>query len=1186
MSEFIHLHIHSQYSFLDAALLLQDLIPRIKQQNMNAVALTDHGNMCGVVDFYSRAKKESIKPIIGCELYVADDMHNKSKRDSSHLVLLAKNNIGYKNLMYLVSKGHVDGFYYNPRIDFNLLKEKSEGLIALTACLGGIINKPFLMGDVDKAVSRVEMMKEIMEPESFYLELQRTGYPNQDRCNDFLCEMSEKYNLPVVATNDAHYLESDHALIREVLINIRNYNKKNDDSYGKDSVGGMYLRSPEEMAGLFKDIPEAIENTVKIAEMCNVELDLDVTYLPRFPDAGDVGEDEYLEKLSRENLKNITKDIEDPELVKVYEERLETELEVIKSMGFSGYFLIVSDFINYAKKNNVSVGPGRGSGAGSLVALTLGIHELDPIKYDLLFERFLNKARQSMPDFDIDFCPRGRDKVIDYVINKYGQDKVSQIITFFELQPRSAVRDVARVENLPAEEINSFAKLVPVQTGKSTSLLPPPSKDKKSDKVIYALEDPKLKEALKKNPKYQHIIGLASKLGGCFRQTGVHAGGVVISDKPLHERVPLFRSKESIVTAFSKEEVERAGLVKFDFLGLKNLTVIHDAVNLINQKRSDDDYLDIEKIPLDDKKTYHMLSKGDTLGVFQLEGGGMTRMVKDLKPDRFEDLIAAVALYRPGPMESGMMKSYVLRKHKKERVESFHPLLNEVTNETYGVMVYQEQIMRSAQVLAGFSLNLADNLRRAMSKKKLKQMEELKVKFVEGAEKNGVKPEQASAIFEKIEKFAGYGFNKSHSAAYALISYRTAWLKANYPLEFYAALISSSMDNPDKLTLYLNHLREKKIKIEPPDINKSMSDFTVAENAIRFGLTAIKGVGNAAIEEIIKVREKESEPFSGLYDLTSRINPQKVNRKALELLIKAGAFDSINDNRHSLFKAVDSAVESGQSAYRDRKSGQNSLFGGSVKKKTKELYPAIEPWNNQEKLSVEYQTLGFYLSAHPLDSVRNLVKRFSTVNSENMNTVSDKSEASLVGVITSVEERVTRSDNSKRYISFTLLDTIGTSNIMVFTKTLREIEKTMKKENSKFETLGEKLKSFQNKATPVYVKGMVLLDYNQNDDTPEAKLSAFEITTLNKIKSSSIAHVTINLPTEIDNATLTELKGITDKYQGEVPYNLRFRSNDGMIIETDNISSGIKPTAKMLDEVKELMHGIVSEEPFTLKFNR
>jgi DNA polymerase-3 subunit alpha len=1058
MAEFTHLHLHTQYSLLDGAIRVKDLFPRVLELGMDTVAVTDHGNMFGAVDLYTAAKKHGVKLIFGCETYVAaTDRTDRQNRRNFHLILLAKDEVGYRNLSYLNSKGYLEGFYYNPRIDKEILRERSEGLIGLSACLGGEVAQTMLKQGVGEAEKVALEYKSLFAPGDFYLELMPNGLPEQDQINDEYRRMGPKLGIPLVATNDCHYVHRTDAKAHEVLMAIQSGKTIADEKRLRHTTDAYFIKSAAEMNAAFRDLPEVMENAVSIAKRCNVSLKLDDPKLPRFtvPDGHSL--DSYLEEMVRQGLEHRFGELSargqvfDPDL---YRERTRTELAVIAKMQYSGYFLIVWDFIRWAKQSGIPVGPGRGSGAGSLVAFALGITDIDPIPFKLLFERFLNPERVSMPDFDVDFCMNRRDEVIKYVQEKYGVERVGQIATFHQLKARGVIRDIARVMEIPYAEADKLAKLVPEPVqGKS-----PPVRD--------AIEqEPELKRLYQSDGKVRELLDIAAALEGLNRHAGMHAAGVVISDGPLWDSVPCFRGQNGeIVTQFAMKEVEKAGLVKFDFLGLKTLTVIHTAVGLINQQRAaaGQPPFDIARIPVEDPGVYEMISRGDTTGVFQAESSGFREILKKLKPDKLEDIVAAVALYRPGPLEGGMVDDFIDRKHGKKAVQYIHPELATILQDTYGVIVYQEQVMQIAQVLAGYSLGRADLLRRAMGKKDKSVMDQEKEGFVSGAVARGVDRKVASDVFDLMAFFAGYGFNRSHSAAYGWVSYQTAWLKHHHPHEFMAGLMSCDRDNTDNIVKFIAEARAMGLEVERPDVNQSAADFTVIPKpeggkVIRFGLGAVKGIGQGAVEAVLEARTGEEGEFRSVYDFCRRVDSQRVNRRVLEALVKSGGFDgSVDDDgkagpgqsRARVFAVLDAAIERGAQVQRDRRSGQTSLFGllepapatkGSSGADPSEVLPQVEAWTPKQLLAFEKEALGFYISGHPLDRYRADLSRYANaVTNDFADGRRAPGEAAVGGVVAAYRERPTKRGDGKLAF-FQLEDQAGQLEVVVFPKTFEKV---------------------------------------------------------------------------------------------------------------------------------------------------
>jgi DNA polymerase-3 subunit alpha len=1006
-ANFVHLHVHTQYSLLDGMIRLDDLFKKAKEYAMPAMAITDHGNMFGAIDFYKQAYANGIKPIIGCELYVAP--RSRFDRTSStigeatrHLVVLVKNMQGYKNLMKLASAAHMEGFYYRPRVDKELLKQCSEGLIASSACLHGEIASHIVRGNMDEARKAALELRQIFGEDNFYLEIMENGIPDQKIANRGLIELSKDLSIPLIATNDCHYLNADHAEAHNVLLCIQTGKTIEDKDRMSMTSDQFYVKSPEEMQALFADVPEAIANTVSVAERCNLTFEFGKFYLPKFEVKNpEESLEDYLERKAIEGLDKLLPTImkyqkEDEAAVREkYHKRLRLELEIIKKMGFAGYFLIVSDFIKHAKHTGVPVGPGRGSAAGSLVAYAIRITDIDPIRYGLFFERFLNPDRISMPDIDIDFCQERRGEIIKYVTEKYGKDKVTQICTFGKMMAKGVIRDVGRALNIPYGEVDRIAKLVPNVLNITLA-------------EAFKME-PRFGEERRKNPQIDKMLSLSLTLEGLNRHSSVHAAGVVISDAPLIERVPLFAPKDDIVSQYSMKDIEAVGLTKFDFLGLKTLTVIRNAIDFIKESHNID--VDINNLPLDDKETYRLLMKGETDGVFQLESSGMKDLLVNFKPDHIEDVIALIAAYRPGPMK--MIPDFIARKHGKQQITYELPQLEPILKETYGIILYQEQVMQIANVIGGYTMSQADTLRKVMGKKQVAAMEKEKPKFLEGAKKQKINENKAKTIWDQMETFAEYGFNKSHSAAYAIITYQTAYLKAHYPVAFMAALLTSEKDNRDKIIKHMSNCKEMGINILPPDINESQKDFSISGENIRFGLAAVKNVGEAAIESIIDMRREAA--FTSFMDFLSRVDLRKVNRRVIESLIKCGSFDSLGNTRRELMECLDSAMDEAQRKQKELLSNQASIFdqldtdnstdangGGSFQ------IPHLPEWDRKELLSIEKETLGFYISGHPLHGYADKLNLVANTNSTTLNTKRDKDTITIAGVISSLAERLTR----------------------------------------------------------------------------------------------------------------------------------------------------------------------------------
>jgi len=1020
-SRFVHLHCHTEYSLLDGANKIDKLFERIKSLKQPAVAMTDHGNMFGAVEFYRQAMSHGIKPIIGCEIYVAPGSRFEKKgvdkgpkEYNNHLILLAMNHEGYRNLCKLVSLGFMEGFYYKPRIDKDLLKDFNGGLIALSACLQGEVAQALMLGHMEEAKAAAESYAEIFH-DRYYIEIQDNKLPQQEQVNPLLVELAKDLSLPVVATNDCHYGEREDYNAHDVLLCVQTGKTVHEDNRLKMETDELYLKSGEEIRKGFEYCPEAVERTLEIAERCNVEIEFGKYHFPTYTPPKAISLDDYLDELAHAGLEERLEGVTDPEVKKAYTERLDYELDVIKRMQFPGYFLVVADFINYAKQNGIPVGPGRGSSAGSLVAYALKITDLDPIRHVLLFERFLNPERRSMPDIDVDFCIRGRAQVIQYVKEKYGADRVAQIATFGTLKAKAAIKDVGRALGFSFAETDAIAKLIPA---------PKQGFDYPLTECIKM--ESRLPELMKSDPRVKNLIDHALRLEGLTRHASTHAAGVVLSNLPLVDHLPLFVDKEGgIVTQFDMDSVEKIGLVKFDFLGLKTLTLLHDCLELIEQSRGE--RLDLNRLSLDDKKTYRLLCDGNTTGVFQLESGGIREMTKRIRPNCFEDLVAILALYRPGPLDSGMAESYIKRKHGKEKTSYLHRLLEPVLKDTYGVIVYQEQVMQIAQVLGGYSMGDADILRRAMGKKDPEEMAAQRDRFVEGAQKKNIDAQRATEIFDQMETFARYGFNKSHSAAYALVSYQTAYLKTHYPVEFMAALMTSEMGDTDKVIKNLAECRNKEIEVLAPDINESRSDFTPVGYKIRFGLAAVKNVGEKAVEVILQSREKDG-PFQSLFDFCRRVDLTAVNRRVVESLIKCGAFDSTQVSRTRMMGALEEAMRFGQTFQRGQESNQIDIFTmlGSptpAAKKPGDIYPQVTEWSGQESLAFEKEALGFYISGHPLDKYERVLKRITSGAISDLKEKASPGDVKIGGVVSALKLRNTKKGD--RYGSFNVEDKSG-----------------------------------------------------------------------------------------------------------------------------------------------------------------
>ena len=1039
MPNFVHLHVHTEFSLLDGANKVKELPQRAKELGMDAIAITDHGVMFGVVDFYKACKSAGVKPIIGCEVYVAPrtrfDKEPGIDNKYSHLILLAKNEIGYKNLSHLVSMGFTDGFYYKPRIDIELLEKYHEGLIALSACLAGSVNKAILKDDMEEA-KKVALWYKNLFGEDYYLEVQPNGLPEQVKANQKLIEISRELDIPLVATNDAHYLRKEDAYNHEVLLCIQTGKKMSDTDRMRMGVEEFYVKSPEEMLEYFKNIPEAIENTVKIAEKCNFDFEFGNTKLPNYDVPPEFkSHEEYFEKLCYDGIRKRYGETPSKEVL----DRVEYELSVIEKMGYVDYYLIVWDFINYAKSQNISVGPGRGSGAGSIIAYAVGITDIDPIKYNLLFERFLNPERISMPDFDVDFCYERRPEVIDYVCRKYGRDHVSQIITFGTMAARMVIRDVGRALDVPYAEVDKLAKMIPNELHITIKK----SLDQNRELATLYENDEQTKK----------ILDIAMGLEGMPRQASTHACGVVITKDPVIEYVPLYVNDGNITTEFIMTTLEELGLLKMDFLGLRTLTVIADAIKYVKKTRGID--VEFDKEMHDPKVFKDTWQAGNTSGVFQFESQGMKNFMKELKPDSLEDIIAGVSLYRPGPMDQ--IPRYIQNKLNPDHVIYTHPALEPILNVTYGCMVYQEQVMQIVRDLAGYSLGRADLVRRAMGKKKLDVMAKEREYFIHGQTdeqgnviipgcvRNGIDEASANKIFDEMAEFAKYAFNKSHAAAYAVVSYRTAYLKTYYPTEFMAATLNSFLGNLDKVPEYIDECRRIGIKILNPSINKSYTKFAVYEKDIRFGLGSVKNVGIAAVEAIVNERKKNGE-YKSFADFCERISGEAVNKKCIESLIKVGAFDELGQTRATLMMSFERILDTISNANKKNMQGQVTLFDIACEDKTVEenkyTFTVLPEYDEKESLSMEKEMLGIYISGHPLEKYKELIKKVSTIDTLKMLEMQENEESNFdatkmdgkpvkfAGIITSVKKKFTKNNTIMAFV--TVEDLYGTCEIIVF----------------------------------------------------------------------------------------------------------------------------------------------------------
>lgn len=1142
--DYVHLHVHSHYSLLDGVIPLSTLVRSAKDRGMGAIALTDHGNMFGMVDFHRECAKQGIKPITGMEAYITSGSRHDKKQDIRggnfyHLVLIAENEIGYRNLIHLSSMAYIDGFYYKPRIDHEILAEHSEGLIGLSACLSGEINRALLHGEDDRAREAAQRYQNTFGPGRFFLEIQDHGLSEQRRILEKIPPLATELGIPLVATNDIHYLEQRDARAQEVHLCINTGTTLEDDDRLRMETDEFYFRTAEEMGRKFADWPEAVTNTAEIAAMCQFDLSFDASHLPIFESAGIPGEEERqsADELEAENLELFRKLVQEgfdrhyPDPTPEVLARLAYEMGVIEKMGFVSYFLITWDFIRHARDTGVPVGPGRGSAVGSIVSFCLGITTLCPIRYDLIFERFLNSDRISMPDIDIDFCMDGREKIIEYVRDKYGKDRVCQIITFGTMAARAVIRDVGRAMAVPLQDVDAIAKKIPETLG---------------IKLQQAIEqEPDLLE-MTKDPRYQDLFDVALSLEGLNRHASTHAAGVVIGDRPLTELVPLYRNGEDITTQYAMEHLEAIGLLKLDFLGLKTLTIIDRAVKIVKEEKGID--LDMENLPLDDLPTYELLAKGDTKGIFQLESSGMRELLRRMEPDVYDDLIAVLALYRPGPLGSGMDKIYVERKQGREEVEYLHPALEPILSESQGVILYQEQVMRIAHDMAAFTMNEADSLRKAMGKKKPEILEKFKAQFLDGAESNQIDRKIAKEIFEQIEHFAKYGFNKSHSTAYALISYRTAYLKANYPAAFMAGVLSCEISVVDKVVDYLAEAKRMNLTVHPPSINQSGRNFTVRGGDIHYGLVAVKGVGEKAVDAIVSERE-EGGSYKSLYDLARRADLRAVNKSVLEQLIRCGAFDEIGPARSKMTAIVKDAIEAGNRLQAERRAGQLSLFGDEEEGfgNAEEAYPELPDWTERERLAAEKDSLGFYLTGHPLDDLEEQLSALRSHRLADLPTSSDKQRVVVAVMIQGVRTRQTKKGDTMAFLQ--IEDTSGATEAIVFPKTYRS-----------------QIESIQDGAV-VLIRG----ETEVRDE--EVRVRAQDIIPFEEAYERLGRRIGVAFSVENSSEDLLfRIKDLVGRNPGKVPLSLVFDAPDGQrwIVRT-NEKLAVNLTNQLLDELKAVV---------------
>jgi DNA polymerase III subunit alpha len=1146
-ANFVHLHLHTDYSLLDGACEIGELTREAARRGMAAVAVTDHGNLFAAANFYHQATTHGVKPIIGCEVYVAPDNHKNRGADaerSNHLVLLCENDEGYRNLIQLVSTGFLDGFYYKPRVDHDLLARHSQGLIALSACLRGEVADALLEEKYDQARASAYRLRDIFGKGNFFLEVQDQGLEIEPRINRELVKLSRDSGIPLVATNDCHYLTKSDAHAQEVLMCIQTGKAMSDSQRMKFATDQFYFKTAEEMAQVFRELPDAIARTVAIAERCNVKIHRVSNPFPEFKVPEGETTDSYFEKVTRAGFASRVPQLERLAAQKQlrhslgdYERRLSDEIRMIQKMRFAGYFLIVWDFIRYARSQGVPVGPGRGSAAGSLASYALQITDVDPLQYDLLFERFLNPERISMPDIDIDFCMRRRGEVIDYVHKTYGEKSVAQIITFGTMAAKAVLKDVGRALDMPYGEVDKIAKLVPAT-------------------LNIALEDalkqtPQLESLRKSDPRVKELVEVALRLEGLARHASTHAAGVVISPQPLTDIVPLYKSnKEEIATQYDMNALERIGLLKMDFLGLTTLTVLDDAVRLIHQNRAVE--VDLATLPLSDPTVYALFARGDTTGIFQFESHGMRDILKRYQPTRLEDLTALNALYRPGPIQGGMIDDFIARKHGKKRVTYDLPELEEILSETWGVILYQEQVMQIANRLAGFSLGDADLLRRAMGKKKPEEMAAQREKFLTGCHARKVPGKKAEKIFDLMAEFAGYGFNKSHSCAYALLAYQTAWLKTHYPVEFMAAMLTSETGNTEKVVKYINEARSMGITVLPPDVNSSDLNFTPVGDNIRFGLAAIKNVGENTVKGILVARETLGR-FTNFFEFCEAVDTRLLNKRVVESLVRSGALDGLGAHRAQMMAVVDRAIDRAQRTQRAKESGQHGLFGATpaAAPVTSEALSEVDPWPEHELLAAEYATLGFFISGHPLDKYAGRLKDWNAIELATLEARSNGEEVVVAGII--VQARPMRSRRGARWSILTLQDRTGVSEALVFPEAFQKLEAILKA------------------ATPLLVKGRIAVE------DVGTRVVVSDARPLDQIRepggngTPSVLRVRVNR-NAIDTGVIERLDELFTRHPGRCRISFELVEEDGTEATID-AGKGVQADRDLVERVRQICGG-------------
>lgn len=1131
---FVHLHNHSDYSLLDGACKIKDLVKRAVKNNMDALAITDHGNMFGSINFYRTATKEGIKPIIGVEAYVAPrSRKEKVKTDRSdnsyHLILLAKDLTGYRNLMKLVSIGYLEGFYYRPRIDHEVLREYHEGIIAMSACLQGEVSQAIVKGNMEQAKQKAEAYRDIFG-DDFYLEIQNHHISEEKIAAEGLQYLSQEMSIPLVITNDIHYMDREHHMPHDALVCIQTGKEIDDPDRLKMSTEELYFKSEQEMRELYPNHPEALDTTVEIANKCDLQLEFGKPFLPNYEIPSDHKADtleQYLKHVAREGLERRY-----PEITPEIEERFNFELKVIDQMGYPGYFLIVKDFIDFARNQRIPVGPGRGSAAGSIVSYVLGITNIDPLQYGLLFERFLNPDRVSLPDIDIDFCYERREEVIEYVRHKYGDKNVTQIITFGTMMARAVIRDVGRVLKVKYSDVDKIAKMIPFGSSIEQAY-----KDVAEFKDVFKTGD----------QRFQQLLEYSKALEGIARHSSIHAAGVVIAPEELTNFVPLYVSNTGdVTTQYDMKCIDDIGLLKMDFLGLRTLTVMDNTLRMLRERGIE---IDLDQLPFDDEKTYELFGRGETTGIFQFESGGMRDYLVKLKPKQIGDLVAMNALYRPGPMR--MIDDFIDRNHGRKKIEYLHPLLESVLKETYGIIVYQEQVMQIVSVLGGFSLGEADILRKAMGKKQMDLLRKQEVKFIEGAKEKDISDKLAKQIFDLIIEFGNYGFNKSHAVCYSVVAYQTAYLKSHYPAEFMAASLTSEMSNSDRIIILIDECRRIGIEILPPCIDNSLADFTVDGKSIRFGLAAVKNVGKGSIESIIRARKKHG-PFTNIFQFVQNLDMRAVNKKVMESLAKAGAMDCLQGSRAQQFDNIEKAITYAQNTQSEYQRGQFSMFDGATNggKQVMNRFPELseaEEWSQSQQLAFERELLGFYVSGHPLNKYRDEVHAFSTIHLNKLDALPDGAAAKVGCIITNVKTII---DKSKRKMAFaTIEDFTGTKEILVFASVYEKVESLIQPDSL------------------ILVTGKISTQENR-----EPSIICDEVMPLAETREKFTRNICMNLSvSEMNNKKLNEIKKLVSEYKGKCKFLIHITNGDTKEYIVQSRKFNVAPDAQLLSGLKELI---------------